>query len=348
MSEIKLGIIGGGQLGSMLCQAAKKLNIKTTIYSDDNDAPAQNFSEEFICAEYSNKEKIYEFAKKVDIITYEFENIPYETLNELNKLKPVSPKPSVNRLIQHRLAEKDFINKLNIRTTRYVHVESKEDLLPLDDFLPGILKTTTMGYDGKGQYPINNIEAIDSLNINFKNEYILEKLVKLKKEISVIITRFSNNKYEIYEPIENTHEDQILRHSKIPAEISQKLSEQSKEWAILIAEELKYIGTLCVEFFIDRNDNLYVNEIAPRVHNSGHLTINAYNVSQFENHVRAVCSLDQIPLKKISNAEMINLIGDQIVKYRDNPKVNDNQFLFDYLKKDIKEKRKMGHLTTLK
>jgi 5-(carboxyamino)imidazole ribonucleotide synthase len=348
MSEIKLGIIGGGQLGSMLCQAAKKLNIKTTIYSDDNDAPAQNFSEEFICAEYSNKEKIYDFAKKVDIITYEFENIPYETLNELNKLKPVSPKPSVNRLIQHRLAEKDFINKLNIRTTRYVHVESKEDLLPFGDFLPGILKTTTMGYDGKGQFPIKNLDQIDSLNINFENEYILEKLVKLKKEISVIITRFSNNKYEIYEPIENTHEDQILRHSKIPAEISEKIYEQSKEWAILISEELKYIGTLCVEFFIDRNDNLYVNEIAPRVHNSGHLTINAYNVSQFENHVRAVCSLDQIPLKKISNAEMINLIGDQIVKYRDNPKVNDNQFLFDYLKKDIKEKRKMGHLTTLK
>jgi 5-(carboxyamino)imidazole ribonucleotide synthase len=348
MSEIKLGIIGGGQLGSMLCQAAKKLNIKTIIYSDDVESPAQNFCDEFISSEYSNKDKIYEFAKKVDVITYEFENIPYDTLNELNKLKPVSPKPSVNRLIQHRLAEKDFINKLNIRTTRYVHVESKEDLLPLGDFLPGILKTTTMGYDGKGQYPINNIEAIDSLNINFENEYILEKLVKLKKEISVIITRFSNNKYEIYEPIENTHEDQILRHSKIPAEISQKLSEQSKEWAILIAEELKYIGTLCVEFFIDRNDNLYVNEIAPRVHNSGHLTINAYNVSQFENHVRAVCSLDQIPLKKISNAEMINLIGDQIVKYRDNPKVNDNQFFFDYLKKDIKEKRKMGHLTTLK
>ncbi|MDC1134983.1 5-(carboxyamino)imidazole ribonucleotide synthase [Candidatus Pelagibacter sp.] len=348
MSEIKLGIIGGGQLGSMLCQAAKKLNIKTIIYSDDVESPAQNFCDEFISSEYSNKDKIYQFAKKVDVITYEFENIPYDTLNELNKLKPVSPKPSVNRLIQHRLAEKDFINKLNIRTTRYVHVESKEDLLPLGDFLPGILKTTTMGYDGKGQFPINNLDQIDSLNISFENEYILEKLVKLKKEISVIITRFSNNKYEIYEPIENTHEDQILRHSKIPAEISQKLSEQSKEWAILIAEELKYIGTLCVEFFIDRNDNLYVNEIAPRVHNSGHLTINAYNVSQFENHVRAVCSLDQIPLKKISNAEMINLIGDQIVKYRDNPKVNDNQFLFDYLKKDIKEKRKMGHLTTLK
>jgi len=348
MSEIKLGIIGGGQLGSMLASAAKKLNVKTIIFCDDQDAPAQKFCDEFIYAKYDDKDKLYEFARKVDVITYEFENIPYETLNELNKLKPVSPKPSVNRLIQHRLAEKDFINKLNIRTTRYVHVESRDDLLPLEDFLPGILKTTTMGYDGKGQYPLKNLKQIDFLNINFDNGYILEKLVKLKKEISVIITRFSNNRYEIYEPIENTHEEQILRYSKIPAEISKKLFDQSKEWAILIAEELRYIGTLCVEFFIDRNDNLYVNEIAPRVHNSGHLTINSHNVSQFENHVRAVCSLEQIPLKKISNAKMINLIGDQIIPYRKNPKVNNNQFLFDYLKKDIKEKRKMGHLTILK
>ncbi len=298
MSSLKLGIIGGGQLGSMLATAAKKLNIKTIIYCDDKDAPAQNFSDEFICGEYNDKKKIYEFASKVNIITYEFENIPFETLNELNKLKTVSPKPSVNRLIQHRLAEKDFINKLNIRTTRYVHIDNKNDLLPLSDFLPGILKTTTMGYDGKGQYLIKNLHSIDSLNIDFDKEYILEKLVKLKKEISVIITRFNINKYEIYEPIENTHENQILKHSKIPANISDKVFEQSKEWAILIAEELKYIGTLCVEFFIDRNDNLYVNEIAPRVHNSGHLTINAYNVSQFENHIRAVCSLEQVPLKK--------------------------------------------------
>ena len=279
MSEIKLGIIGGGQLGSMLSEAAKKLKIKTIIYCDDPDAPAQNFCDDFIYGQYDNKDKIYEFAKKVDVITYEFENIPYETLNELNKLKPVRPKPSVNRLIQHRLAEKDFINKLNIRTTRYVQVDTKDDLLPLNDFLPGILKTTTLGYDGKGQYPIKNMDEINSLNINFDNEYILEKLVKLKKEISVVITRFNNNKYEIYEPIENFHKDQILRHSKIPAEISEKLFNQSKDWAIIIAEELKYIGTLCVEFFIDRNDNLYVNEIAPRVHNSGHLTINAYNIS---------------------------------------------------------------------
>ena len=183
---------------------------------------------------------------------------------------------------------------------------------------------------------------------SFSRIYPLEKLVKLKKEISVIITRFNNNKYEVYEPIENTQKDQILRYSKIPAEINEKIYNQSKEWAILIAEELKYVGTLCVEFFIDRNDNLYVNEIAPRVHNSGHLTINAYNVSQFENHVRAVCSLEQIPIKKLYDAEMINLIGNQIVPYRENPKLDNNQFFFDYHKKDIKEKRKMGHITTLK
>ena len=348
MSKITLGILGGGQLGSILSVAAKKLNVKTVVYCENEDAPAQNFCDDFINARYNDKNKIYDFAKKVDVITYEFENIPFQTLNELNKLKSVLPKPSINRLVQHRLAEKDFINKLNIRTTRYVQVESKEDLLPLADFLPGILKTTTMGYDGKGQHPIKNIEEINSLKIDFNKEYILEKLVKLKKEISVIITRFDNNKYEIYEPIENIHENQILRHSKIPADINKKNFDQSKEWAIMIANELKYIGTLCIEFFIDRNDNLYVNEIAPRVHNSGHLTINAYNVSQFENHIRAVCSLEKIAVKKLHDAEMINIIGDQIIQFRKNVKFNNNQFFFDYLKKDIKEKRKMGHLTTLK
>ena len=347
MSIKNLGIIGGGQLGSMLATAAKKLDIQTIIYSDDADAPAQNFCDKFIFGKYNDKEKIQNLINNVDVITYEFENIPYETLNEINKLKTVLPKPSVNRLIQHRLAEKDFINKLNIRTTRYISVEKKSDIETLEDFLPGILKTTTMGYDGKGQYPIKIKEDLNNLNIDFSKSYILEKLVKLKKEISVIITRFGNNNFEIYEPIENTHQDQILKHSKIPAEISKKILDQSKDWAKSISEELKYIGTLCVEFFIDKNENLYVNEIAPRVHNSGHLTINAYNVSQFENHIRAVCSLEKIPLKKLSNAKMINLIGNQIEPYRENQNLNNNEFFFDYKKKEIKEKRKMGHITIL-
>ena len=346
MSKPTLGIIGGGQLGSMLAIAANKLEIKTIIFCDDIDAPAQNFSNEFIHGDYNNQNKINEFVNKVDVITFEFENIPFETLNEINKSKPVLPKPSVNRIIQHRLAEKDFINKLNIRTTRYVSIEKKSEIESVQDMLPGLLKTTTLGYDGKGQYLIQKIEDLETLNIDFSKEYILEKLVRLKKEISIIITRFDNKKYEIYEPVENLHEEQILKYSKIPAEIENKVLEQSKLWAMQIAEELKYVGTLCVEFFIDRNDNLYVNEIAPRVHNSGHLTINAYNVSQFENHIRAVCKLEQIALKKISNAKMKNIIGNEISFYR-NKKYEQNEFFFDYLKKEIKSKRKMGHLTTL-
>ena len=346
MSKPILGIIGGGQLGSMLAVAANKLNIKTVIFCDDVDAPAQNFCNEFIHGKYNEQNKIKEFTSKVNIITYEFENIPYATLDEINKIKPVLPKPSVNRIIQNRLAEKDFINRLNIRTTRYVSIKSKSEMDSVEDFLPGLLKTVTMGYDGKGQHPVKSLNEMNNLNIDFSKDYILEKLVKLKKEISIIITRFGSHKYEIYEPIENIHENQILKHSKIPAIISDKLLNQSKEWASQIAEELKYIGTLCVEFFIDRNENLYVNEIAPRVHNSGHLTINSYNISQFENHIRAVCNLEQVHLKKISDAEMTNIIGDQIIVYR-NKEFNPNEFFYDYLKKEIKEKRKMGHLTTL-
>ena len=346
MSKITLGIIGGGQLGSMLASAAIKLNLRTVIFCDDFDCPAQNFSDEFIFGNYNDEKKINEFINKVDVITFEFENIPYETLNKINQSKPVLPKPSVNRIIQHRLAEKDFINKLNIRTTRYVSIKKKSEIETLQDFLPGILKTTTLGYDGKGQYPIQTLNDLKNLNIDFSKEYILEKLVKLKKEISIIITRFSDKKYEIYEPIENIHKEQILHCSKIPADINEKILNQSKNWAKEIAEGLKYVGTLCVEFFIDRNENLYVNEIAPRVHNSGHLTINAYNVSQFESHVRAVCGLEQISLKKIANAKMNNIIGSEITMYR-NKKFESNEFFFDYLKKEIKDKRKMGHITTL-
>ena len=346
MSNLTLGIIGGGQLGSMLAIAAGKLKIKTVIFCDDIDAPAQNFSNEFIHGQYSDQNKINEFVDKVDVVTYEFENIPYETLHEINKTKEVLPKPSIIRIIQHRLAEKDFLNNLNIRTTMYASVEKRSEMNSTQDLLPGLLKTMTLGYDGKGQYPVNSLEDLNSINIDYSRGYILEKLVKLKKEISIIITRFDYYKYEIYDPIENVHEDQILRSSKIPAEISDKILDQSKLWATQISEELKYVGTLCVEFFIDRNDNLYVNEIAPRVHNSGHLTINAYNISQFENHIRAVCKLEQIKLKKISNAKMINIIGDQIINYK-NKKFLKNEFFFDYLKKENKNKRKMGHLTTL-
>ena len=346
MTVINLGIIGGGQLGSMLATAAKKLNIKTTVYCDDKNAPAQNFCDDFIFGNYQDSEKIKEFTDKINLVTFEFENIPFETLKKINEIKKVLPNPEINKIIQNRLTEKDFVNKLNIQTTKYKLIRNKKDLEKSLDFIPGILKTSTLGYDGKGQFKINTKNDLDIIKINLNKEYIFEKLIDLKKEMSVIITRFGPKKYEIYEPIENEHEDQILKYSKIPAEIDRDIFEKSKEWSKKISEELDYIGTLCVEYFIDKNNILYVNEIAPRVHNSGHLTINSHNISQFENHIRAVCALEKLETKKLFNAKMINLIGKDILNYRDK-KFNKNEFFFDYQKKEVKPKRKMGHFTTL-
>ncbi len=340
-----LGIIGGGQLGSLLSVAANKIGIKTVILSDDENAPAKNFTEKFIYGKYDNKSITQEFIDSVDLVTYEFENIPFHILQSINNEKTVLPKPEINNLIQNRLTEKNFLNDINIQTTQYVSIKHIDELKENENFLPGLLKTTTLGYDGKGQYKLNSKKDISN-EIDFSKEYILEKFINLKKEISVIITRFGNQKYEIYEPIENVHEDQILKHSKIPANISKEIIIKSTEWSKKIVEDLDYIGTLCVEFFIDKNDNLYANEIAPRVHNSGHLTINSHNISQFENHVRAVCGLEKIKTKKIYNAKMINLIGDDILIYRDK-KFSENEFFFDYLKKEIKNKRKMGHVTII-
>tara|TARA_Y100000766_G_scaffold112659_1_gene96608 strand:- start:111 stop:1160 length:1050 start_codon:yes stop_codon:yes gene_type:complete len=345
MSDITLGIIGGGQLGSLLSVAANKLNINTVIFSDDKNSPAKNFTKNFISGNYDDEKLIKEFLSKVNVITYEFENIPYKILRKLNEVKPVLPKPEINKLIQNRYTEKDFLNKNNIRTTRYSLIKDEDDIKINDGLIPGLLKTCTLGYDGKGQFKIDKKENISS-EIDFTKEYILEKFVKLKKEISVIITRFGHQRYEIYEPIENLHEDQILKHSKIPAQISEKIKNQATNWATIIAEELDYVGTLCVEYFIDNKDNLYANEIAPRVHNSGHLTINSHNVSQFENHIRAVCGLEKVETKKIYNATMLNLIGNDIEDYRVKS-FKDNEFFFDYQKTEIREKRKMGHFTII-
>ena len=339
-----LGIIGGGQLGSMLCQAAKKLGVKTVIYCNDKDSPAQNYSDNFIYSEYNNETKINEFTKQVDVVTFEFENIPVPTLKKIQEIKPVYPDPNVNFIIQNRSKEKNFINELGISTVDYKNIKSNKDLENIEKLLPGILKTTTLGYDGKGQYIISN--AKDFENIDFKNEYILEKKINLQKEISIIITRYQNGNSFVYNPIENIHKDQILDTSKIPSNIDNKTANQGKEYAIKMANELNYVGTMCVEYFIDKNNRLLVNEIAPRVHNSGHLTINAYNVSQFESHVRAVCNLKAIEPVMKSAAIMQNIIGEDIFKYK-NKGYKSNEFFFDYLKKEAKPKRKMGHLTIL-
>tara|TARA_B100000575_G_scaffold285602_1_gene281112 strand:- start:224 stop:1267 length:1044 start_codon:yes stop_codon:yes gene_type:complete len=340
-----LGIIGGGQLGSMLCQAAKNLGVKTVIYCNDKDSPAKYYSNKFICGEYNDDTKIEKFTKQVDVVTFEFENIPVPTLKKIQQIKPVYPDPNVNFIIQHRIKEKNFINQLGIKTVDYKNIYSYKDVEKVENLLPGILKTTTLGYDGKGQYIISNSKDFEK--INFKDEFILEKKINLKKEISVIITRYQDGNSVVYDPIENVHKDQILDTSKIPSSIDHKIAERSKESAIKLANKLDYTGTMCVEYFIDENNELLVNEIAPRVHNSGHLTINAYNVSQFESHVRSVCNLEVIEPVMKSAAIMQNIIGDDIFNFK-NKEFKSNEYFFDYLKKEAKPKRKMGHLTILK
>jgi 5-(carboxyamino)imidazole ribonucleotide synthase len=340
-----LGIIGGGQLGSMLCQAAKKLNISTIILTDDKDAPAHNICDEFIYSDYSNKENIEKFARSCHFITFEFENIPYEILEKISNITRVNPAPDINKIIQNRFSEKNFLKTLGIATTTYAFIKSNEDIEKNKNLLPGILKTCTLGYDGKGQFVIQNLQDAKN-DWCFTADYILEKFINLKQEISIIITRFKNGDISIFEPIENIHKDQILQTSTIPANISPEIFSQAQAIAKQIADKLEYVGTMCVEYFIDQKNNLYVNEIAPRVHNSGHLTINAFNVSQFENHVRAICNLPKIELEKKSDAKMLNIIGKEITDYRQK-KLKENDFFFDYLKKEIKDKRKMGHLTIL-
>jgi len=346
MSNKRLGIVGSGQLCSFLCMAAKKLKISTTIFTDDKDGPSQNFCDYFIYGKYDDEEKIKEFIDNTDIATYEFENIPVKFLKLIEKERPVLPNPDINKIAQNRKLEKTFVNELGIKTTDWAYIKSAEDIKKNQNLLPGILKSNTLGYDGKGQFVLNSLDNVKK-DWCFTADYILEKKVNLKKEISVVITRFRDGTLSFYEPIENEHQNQILFKSKIPADINNKIFEEAISNAKKISEKFNYIGTLTVEFFITKDDKLLVNELAPRIHNSNHLSINAFNISQFENHVRAVCDLGSKPIEKISNAEMYNILGSQILEYRKKT-FKKNEYFYDYLKKEPREGRKMGHITILK
>ncbi len=343
----KLGIIGGGQLGSMLCQAAKKLDLQTIILTDDSDAPAQNFCDEFLCSDYTTKENLEKFAQTCDVVTFEFENIPFQTLKELSAIKPVFPDPNINKIVQNRLLEKNYVNNLGVKTTKYAQIKNKSDLIKNSSLLPGFLKTTTLGYDGKGQLFLENINNLKIKEIDYSKNYILEKKINYSFEFSIILTRFQNQNIQMYSPFFNLHKNGILHMSttKIPEKVVWDDLEIAKDYSKKIAEKLNYIGTMCVEFFLDE-DGPKLNEIAPRVHNSGHLTIEAYNISQFENHVRAVMNLENSITTLKHDAVMTNILGSDIIDARKSKYLN-KQFFHDYLKTDVKENRKMGHLTEL-
>ena len=346
--EITLGILYSGQLETQLIKSAKKIGgIKTIVLTNDKDGPAKHYADEFICADLNDKKVIENFVKKIDLCTYAFENLSYEILKSIADVKEVHPSPNTLKIAQNRILEKKFANELGIKTTEWRSIKSLAELKEgVKLYGNCILKSVSGGYDGKQQYRFKSLEDIDE-KLDFSKEYVLEKFLNFKQEISIAVTRFKDGKISIYEPSENKHEQGILRESKIPANINKSVLKNSQDIAVKFAEKLNYVGTLNIEFMVDQQGDLYFLEWCNRCHNGMWHTVNSYKVCQFTNHIRSILGLEFIENKKISNAEMINILGDEILKYREK-KFKQNEFFFDYLKTDVRPGRKMGHLTTLK
>ncbi len=343
MKKSSLGIIGGGQLGMFLCQAAKKENLRTVVFSTTENFSARDFCDFYLISDFNNNTKIDKFIDSADIFTIETENIPTNFLKKIEKKKKLFPKSNIIEISQNRLKEKKFLNSIeNIKTVNFKSLNNFDDLLKSFNLFnhKAILKTCELGYDGKGQFRLNT-ENIDKFkNFNLKN-YILEELINFKKEISVIVCRSQKN-IITYPPVENIHKDSILRETIFPANISHNVKENAISIAKSIANKLDLEGILAVEMFVMKDNTILVNEIAPRPHNSGHWTMDFCKTSQFDN---LICSILYGKIKKpnpLKGCRMINVIGNDYSK-KDNYQKKYN--FYDYFKDEIKELRKMAHYT---
>jgi 5-(carboxyamino)imidazole ribonucleotide synthase len=346
-----IGILGGGQLGRMLALAAQQLGLKVHIYSPDKDSCAFDVVHAFTCAAYDDEAALGRFAGSVDVITYEFENVPAKTAAFLAKRKPVLPDPRVLELTQDRLIEKNFISELKIGTAPYASVHSASQLAAGVEKvgLPAVLKTRQLGYDGKGQAKITKGGDANAAWRSLKNEpCILEGFISFEREVSVIAARSADGKVECFEVTENEHRDHILHISKVPAKVSPALAAEARKVATRIAKAFDYVGVLAVEMFVVRSgkkQHVLVNEVAPRVHNSGHWTMDGATVSQFEQHIRAVAGWPLAkPIRLGKRVEMINLIGAEVNEAAHWLTVP-GASLHLYGKKDARAGRKMGHVT---
>jgi len=344
-----IGILGGGQLGRMLSLAAARLGLKTHIYSDERDAPAFDVAAAHTHAPYGDQAALAAFARMVDVITFEFENIPSATLSFLAREKPTWPHAQVLASTQDRLAEKNFVSSLGIATARYARADNRgEARAALDEIgAPAIIKTRRLGYDGKGQSRIGDADDLDTaLNAIRHAPAILEEMVDFALECSVVAARGAHGSFAAYDPPENAHRDHILRRSEVPSRLAPEQCDQAKAITRRIADALDYVGVLAVEFFVTKDGTLLVNEIAPRVHNSGHWTIEACIVSQFEQHIRAVAGWPLGDPARHSDAVMENLIGAEAEDWKALAAAPGALHL--YGKKEIRQGRKMGHVTRLK
>ncbi len=343
-----IGILGGGQLGRMLALAAAQLGYRCHIYDPDADAPAKQVSAGATTAAYNDEAALAAFAASVDVATYEFENIPVESVRLLGEKISVLPGPQALEVAQDRVAEKDFVRAAGGHTAPYRAVDHEDDARAAAKALgyPFVLKTRRFGYDGKGQAVVEDGEAIAAAMAQLGGENLIaEGFVEFERELSVVLARGASGKVALYPVVENRHKDHILDETVAPADIDDALGELAKSVARAIADRLGYVGVLAVEMF-DVDGGVLVNEIAPRVHNSGHWTLDACAMSQFEAHIRAVAGLPFADIGMHSRAVMKNLLGEEILN-RDDLLGEPNLCFHDYGKAEAREGRKMGHVTRL-
>jgi 5-(carboxyamino)imidazole ribonucleotide synthase len=346
-----IGILGGGQLARMLALAAAPLGLKCHAYAPDKDSCAFDVVEAHTLAAYEDEDALARFADAVDVVTYEFENVPAKTAAYLTAHTKVLPDPHVLETTQDRLVEKNFLTGLKIATAPYAPVHSATQLADglAKVGLPAVLKTTRLGYDGKGQVKIERTADANEAWRSVRNvPCILEGFVKFQREVSVIAARGQDGTVECFEITENEHRDHILHTSRVPAKVTPSLAAEARRVATRIVNAFDYVGVMGVEMFVvrkGREQHVLVNEVAPRVHNSGHWTIDGATVSQFEQHIRAVAGWPLARPKRLgAKVEMVNLIGDEILDH-ERWLTAPNTALHIYGKGKPSPRRKMGHVT---
>ncbi len=347
-----IGILGGGQLGRMMALAAAKLGLKAHIYCPDLNSPAFDVTPYKTVADYEDEAALEAFAQSVNVVTYEFENIPALAVEFLKARLPVLPNDNVLKVSQDRLTEKNFFNSIGIKTAGFAPVDSQDDLHQAVENLglPALLKTRRFGYDGKGQKFLKSPEDLTGAFEEIGNQpAILEAFVPFEREISVIAARNEQGQTVSYDIAENVHKDQILKTTTVPADIDANIAAQARKIGESVASELDYVGVLAVELFLlpeSFENRLVANEMAPRVHNSGHWTEAACVVSQFENHIRAVAGWPLGNTERHSDVVMTNLIGEDIDQ---RPQLLESSQVayHSYGKAETRQGRKMGHFNTI-
>jgi 5-(carboxyamino)imidazole ribonucleotide synthase len=343
-----IGILGGGQLGRMLALAAARLGLKCHILAPERDNPAYQVAAAHTVARYDDETALADFARSVGVVTYEFENVPAATAAFLDRLVPLAPNARALEISQDRLTEKTFISTL-ARVAPFAPVDSAADLAVAiaRTGSPGVLKTRRLGYDGKGQ---TRLAAGDDPEAAFaaigRAPAILEGFVSFEREISVIAARGWSGEIAVYDVPENQHENHILRHSIVPAKISKATANAARDIASKLVAALDYVGVIGVEMFVTKDEELLVNEIAPRVHNSGHWTMDACAVSQFEQHIRAVAGWPLGDPSRHSDVVMTNLLGAEAERWREIA-AEPGACLHLYGKGETRPGRKMGHVNRL-